>query len=112
MLGFRTAGYQVGHRLGLAQVELAIEEGSLSKFSGLRQARTATNEQVQQLLLDIGGTVAGDLYSIVAGIGVWCTEQGDQDFVDYRSVIFNLPEMKGMALLSPGYEMPPYPKAG
>ena len=78
----RGRGNQVGDCLGLAQVHLAVHEGALRIFAGEGGAATAFNQKLHDLLLDVDGTVAGDLYRVFAGKGMRCAEKSDQHLIN------------------------------
>ena len=48
---------------------------------GLCGAATVFNQKLHDLLLDVDGTVAGNLYRVFAGERVRCAEKGDQHLV-------------------------------
>ena len=50
-------------------------------FAGEGGAATAFDQQLHDLLLDVDGTVAGDLYRVFAGKRMRCAEKGDQHLV-------------------------------
>ena len=82
----RGGGDEVGHGFGLAEVHLAIKEGTLGILSRCGKAASAINEQAQGLLEDIGRTMARDLYRVFARIGVRGTEEGDEHLVKHGAV--------------------------
>ena len=82
MLAGRGGGDQVGHRLGLAQVHLAVHEGPLGELAGLGQAAARGDERPQDALLDVGRPVAGDLDRVLAREGVRRPEKGHHHVVD------------------------------
>ena len=73
---------EVGHGFGLAEVELAVEVGSLGELSGVGHTAAVLDEEVQDLIDDIGGAVTGDFHGVFAGVAVRGTEDGDEGFID------------------------------
>ena len=86
MRGGRGRGDEVGHGFGLAEVHLAIKEGTLGVLARCGKAASAIDEQAQGLLEDIGGAVTGDLYRVLTRIGVGRTEEGDEHLVEHGAV--------------------------
>ena len=69
---------EVGHGLGLREVEPSISEGSKGVFARFGQACACFNECVEQGFLHVGGAVAGELYCVLASIATWCGKiEGD-----------------------------------
>lgn len=73
---------QVGHGLGLAQVHLAVEVGPAGVFARFGLAASGLGERVEDLVDDVGRSVAGDLYRVLSRVGVGRTVEGDDDVVD------------------------------
>ena len=70
---------QVGHGLGLAQVHLAVEVGPAGVFAWFGLAASGLGERVEDLVDDVGRSVAGDLYRVLSRVGVGRTVEGDDD---------------------------------
>ena len=66
--GLAAACDQIGHGLGLAQVELAVQEGTQRELAGLRHARTVGDHRREQTLLHVDGTMHSDLNHLLAGV--------------------------------------------
>ena len=78
----RSGCNEVGHGFGLAQVHLAIQEGTLGVFTRSGGTASLTDEKLHHLLKDVARSVAGDFRGILASIRVGGTEKADQHFVD------------------------------
>ena len=50
MGGLISRGYQIGHSLGLSEIHLAIEVGTLGKFARVRHATAVLDELLQHLI--------------------------------------------------------------
>ena len=97
--GGRGGGDEVGHGFGLAEVHLAIEEGTLGVLARCGKAASAIDEEAQGLLEDIGGAMTRDLYRVFARIGVGRTEEGDEHLVEHGAVSRDeMPEHGGARL--------------
>ena len=73
---------EVGDSLDLREVKLAIEEGPLREFSGSGKDGAAVEECLKECLLDIDRTMAGELYGVLSGIGMRCTEKRYDHLID------------------------------
>ena len=73
---------EVGDSLGLREVELAIEEGTLRKFTGLCQAASMPDKELQDFVQDIAGTVTGELHAVLAGVAGRGAEEGDDGLIE------------------------------
>ena len=76
---------EVGHSFGLAQVHLAIQEGTLGIFTRSGGTASLADEELHHLLKDVARSVAGDFRGILASVRVGGTEKADQHFVDNLS---------------------------
>ena len=81
MLGSTLRGDEVGDGLRTAKVHLSIEVGSSGILSWGSYTTAVVGESLEQGLLDIFRSVAGDLYDILTSVGAWGREAGDEDFV-------------------------------
>ena len=90
-------GDQVGHGLGLAEVHLAVQEGPEGEFPGTGHAAPTPQEMLQNLLLDIGGAMAGDLHHVFARIRPGCPEDACQYLVKHAFPIADGSQMYRMA---------------
>jgi hypothetical protein len=97
--GSGAGGDEVGHRFGLGEIQLAVEEGAEGKLPGLCQPCLSAKEELKDLLLYVGRAMAGYLYSVLAGVGVGGFEKAYQHFVQHGSLIMDHPEMDGVGLL-------------
>ena len=92
---------QVGHRLGLAQLHFAVEEGALGELARLGGADTELQDRLEYRLRDQHPAVAGDLGRLLAGIGSGLVKKSDQHLVDRLPLaVYDLSEMDGMARLT------------
>ncbi|EDY96499.1 hypothetical protein BACPLE_00942 [Phocaeicola plebeius DSM 17135] len=73
---------EVGHGFGLAQVHLAIQEGTLGIFTRSGGTASLADKELHHLLEDVARAVAGDFCGILSGVRVGGTEKADQHFVD------------------------------
>ena len=71
----------VNDRLGLAEIDPAIEEGPAGKFSRFRQASPGGKHQFEDESQDSRTAVAVDLDDILTGVTVRGGHVRDQDFV-------------------------------
>src|SRR5690606_27165425 len=83
---FAAALDQIGHRLGLGEVELAVEERPLGKLAGPRQPRPDLDHAPQQQVHHYGATVALQFQDIFAGKGVGRLEEQRKPLVDHATV--------------------------
>src|SRR5690606_34546544 len=97
--GLAVAGDKIGHGLCLAQVHLAMEKGPKGELPGLGRTAALSEQQLYALLLDIGRTMTGNLDHVLPGIGVGPLEEGDQYLVHDLSILQDMSQMDGMALL-------------
>ena len=74
-------GDQVGHGLCLREIELAVQEGTLGELARLGHPGSQRYERIDDLFLDIWGTMTGDLGHIFPGIGPWRTKNRHHHFV-------------------------------
>ena len=74
---------KVCHRLGLREVEFAVEKRTAGEFAGLCQPCAAVEEGLQERLLYVEGTVAGYLHGVVACVGMRCVVRGGDDLVQH-----------------------------
>lgn len=68
MLGRGGCSDEVGNGFGLGEVYFPGEESALGKFSGLGHVASVAGEEAERLADDVGGSVAGNLYAVFAGI--------------------------------------------
>jgi len=73
---------EVGHGLGLTEVETATEEGLAGELAGFGHGSPTVEEGLKQCLLDIERAVAGELDGVETGVGMGSWEEGDDDFVE------------------------------
>ena len=80
--GLRADESRPGHGLGLAQVQLTVQEGPLREFA--RESGTCARVQhgLKHALLDVCGPVNAHLHHILSGIAVRTREEGDHGLID------------------------------
>ena len=83
MGGTAGRGNQVGHGLGLAQVQFAGQKGTLRELPAQGLAATALDEQLHHPADDIPGPVATDFRGIFASIRVGGTINAHHHFVHH-----------------------------
>jgi hypothetical protein len=84
--GCRRGVDQIDDRLGLRQVELAVEVRPARELAGFSESCTEFEAARQQHLHDHGSTVAVQFEDILAGEGAWRREVQQQPGVDHASV--------------------------
>jgi hypothetical protein len=81
---------QVGHGLGLGQVELAVEKGAQRELARLRQAQVARRAEFeaarQQQLQHHRAAVGLQFEHVLAGVGIRRGEEQGQAVVDRRAL--------------------------
>src|SRR5690606_22359458 len=82
MASFRFRMDQISHCLGLSQIELSIEEGTLRKFSRLSNTGSLADKKLDDLIDDVGRAMRGNLHHIFFGKRTRCYEKGNEDFVN------------------------------
>ena len=78
--------HQAHHRLGLRQVELAVEEGALGELAGQGWARAVREERLQDALERDGTAVAVQFQHVFARVAAWRAHQHRQTVVERRAV--------------------------
>jgi len=91
---------EVGHGFGLRQVELTVQEGAEGKFPLRSNACALLDEQLDDLLLDELGAVAGNFDGVFAGIRVGRFKKTDEYFVQYNIAIVQHTEMDGVGFFA------------
>ncbi len=81
----RTGPNKVDHSLGARQIDTPIEKGAKGELSGLRESRSAIDQQIENPGDQSGTSVAMDLGDILAGKGAGCTHDNSQDFIKGKS---------------------------
>ena len=82
MGGLRLRLNEVGHGLGLRQVEFAVEEGALRELAWLGKPAASLHQQFHDALLDVERAVAGYLHHILARVGTGGGVLGDHHLVE------------------------------
>ena len=80
-------GDEVGHGFGLAEVHFPVEESPLRELPGACRFAALRQEQFHHAVEDVARTVAGNLRTVLARIGVGCAKQADQHLVDRFPVL-------------------------
>lgn len=73
---------EVGNRLGLGEVEAAVQKGALGEFTGFGMPRPAGEDAGEDLAGDDGSTMATDLDGVLASVRARGAEDGEQHLVD------------------------------
>ncbi len=73
---------QEGHRLGLGQVDAAVQEGPARELAGLGQARPLRDQALEQHPGQRRAAVAGDLDRVLAGVRARRAHHRAQRIVD------------------------------
>ena len=76
---------QIGHRLGLREVEPAAEEGAQRELAGGREARARGQQGRQHAIRGQPAAVAGELHHVLAGVRARSAEHGRHHLVERRS---------------------------
>ena len=87
---------QVGHGLGLREVNAAVEEGAPGEFAGLSQPGAVRQHGVQDQLRRQNAAVAGDLDDVLARKGARGAHDREQDFINVLPVAHDVAEMDGV----------------
>ena len=85
MGGSRGRGDEVGHRFGLAQIHLAVQESTLGVFPRSGGTASLPDKELHHLLENVARTVAGDFRRVFSRVGMRASEKADQHFVDNLS---------------------------
>ena len=88
--GFTLRADQIRYSFSLCQVELSIDEGTASEFSGFGHAATMSNQYLQEFLLNEYRAVYTDLGRIFASERVGGFEEGNQHFVKHLAMVFDV----------------------
>ena len=78
---------EIGHRFGLRQVHFAIQERTARELTGLCRHGAGCHQQLDDTMQHKGRTVARNLRGIFASVGVRRAKNGNEYFVDERSVL-------------------------
>ena len=94
----RGRGDEIGHRFGLRQVHFTIQERTSRELSGLCRRGAGCHQQLDDTMQHKGRTVTRNLRGIFAGVGVRRAKNGNEHFVNERSVlrVDDLPESQRM----------------
>ncbi len=112
-LGAPPGGHQAGHRLGLGEVQLAVEPGATGELAGMGQAAAQAQRQLHHPLEHGGGAVGLELDQVLAGVGSRRPEEGRQGLVQEAPVsLHQVAEMEKARPGSPGAEGPPGDEKG
>lgn len=82
MGGLVGRSYEVGYGFGLTEVELSVEEGTLSKFTRLCLLASKLNETLDDSVHNETGTMAGDFDRIFTCVAVWGSKKAEENFVN------------------------------
>jgi hypothetical protein len=87
---------QVGHRLGLRQIELALEERAAREFAGVGQPRPGVEARAQERLHHHGTAMAVQLEHRFPGVGIRRGEIQRESLVDRLAARIAKPGMVDM----------------
>ena len=73
---------EVGYRFRLTQIHFPIEESPLSELAGLCHTASVLDQQFDNTTSNIGGSMTGNLSSILTCIAMRCMEEGDENFIN------------------------------
>ena len=93
---------EIHHRLGLGQVELAVEEGPLGELARTGHAGTGLKHRGQHTRGDQRSPMAADLDKILARVAAGVAEDREQHLVDDLAMRINDPAEGDAALLHRG----------
>ena len=93
---FRARMDQVGHGLGLGEVDAPVEKGAAGEFARLGQPRAARQHRIQHQLRRQNAAVAGDFDHVLAGEGARRAHDRQQDLVHALPVAHDVAEMDGV----------------
>ena len=99
VVGSSTIGSnEISYGFGLTEVELSVEEGTLSKFTRLCLLASKLNETLDDSVHNETGAMARDFDGIFACIAVGGSEKAEEDFVNNgaRRVGYST-EMEGLS---------------
>src|SRR5579862_2258517 len=89
----------VADRFGLGKVHFAVQEGPKSKLARLGHAGAAGEQQRENLAHRDRASVAGDFDDILARVGFWPMENGDEDVIDDLGIIYHPRAVECMAAI-------------
>ena len=96
--GSAIRSYEIGYGFGLTEVELSVEEGTLSKFTRLCLLASKLNETLDDSVHNETGAMAGDFDGIFTCIAVGGTEKAKEDFVNNGTRrVCDSTEMEGLS---------------
>ena len=87
----------VDDRLGLGEVDLAVEKGALGELACLCRLGACFEDGAQNLLRDVDAAVTGKLHHILAGVAVRCAKHQGDCLVQLFAVLDDLSEGGGVA---------------
>ena len=80
-------GNEVCYGFSLAEVELGVKESALGEFSGFSNPCSVADEDFENFVQNIAGTVTGELHAVLTGVAAGSGKEGDEGFVDDVAVI-------------------------
>ena len=86
----------VRHRLGLGEVDAAVEEGAFGKFAGISQTSPGSEDRVEDEFGGNHAAMAGDLNHVFAGEGARRSEHGEEHFVDFGACLDDVTVVHGV----------------
>ena len=86
MCRFVCGVHEVGHGLGLGQVELSIQICPLGELTRLGHSRVTAKTRVENAFEDDGPAVALKLHDILACVAMRAAHHHDERFVDHLAV--------------------------
>src|SRR6185437_6761414 len=75
-------GDEIGHRLGLCEIELPIQKSPLGKFTGFGQPGARPQKRLDHLFLDIRATMTGDFHHVFPRIAARIAKKRDDNLIE------------------------------
>ena len=89
----------VDDRLRLGEIQLAVQEGSLCKFTRLGRPGPSPQTRLQHSSEDVDSAVTVDLHCVLAGKGMRPSHEHDKDFVYGLPVFLYIPVVDRVGFL-------------
>ena len=87
---------EIGHGLGLCEIQTAVEECTEGELTGFSQPGPSREECLEHLTRHNSSTVTGDLHGILLGEGPGRAQDGREDLVDADAVSFDVAMVDGV----------------
>lgn len=87
---------EIGHGLGLGEIDPAIEKCALGEFTGFGKPRAGAEQGLQNEAGNEHAAMTGNLHGILPGKAAWIPKDRDQDIVQFATALNNMTIVDGM----------------